>query len=46
MVRDTDVGDYGTITAIDRKHGLYMIDFADGTRDWLMDTYLEVIKCK
>ena len=42
LVRDIDVGDYGIITAID-KHGLYMVYFVDGSRDWLTNQYLEVI---
>ena len=42
LVRDIDVGDYGIITAIDR-HGLYMIIFFNGTKDWLRHKYLEVI---
>jgi hypothetical protein len=43
LVRDRDFGDYGIITAID-KHGMYMVYFGDGSRDWLTDTFLEVIK--
>ena len=42
LVRDTDVGDFGVITAID-KHGMFRVCFTDGTREWLSDAFLEVI---
>ena len=42
LVRDIDFGDYGIITAIDRL-GLFRGCFVSGVRDWLSDTYLEVI---
>jgi len=48
LIRDVDVGDIGIVIETQRPHPrsgelLYHILFSNGSREWLFDTYIEVI---